>query len=226
MLSGAAQANDIQAGADVRAFGNNERLSYLNLTAGTALCGCGDLWLNLNGCFSKRTTFSNAAATIAHGGSDVELLLGYRPKEYPFSLALGVAIPNTASRSNETDLTYRASYYLLKRDDAEFSIDSFGAATVSPLYIAGVSGSYRVGAVRLRASAGAPVQGNNSISLTTGLPNRVGLFSLGAEWKPGLLRGDAFTVWITNQLGWTTGMAATPALGGNPGIGISYTVKF
>ena len=225
-LAGASYGDNTQLGADVRSFGNNEKLTYLSVSASQALCGCGDLWLQLDGTFSKRTTLPGNGFTIAHGGSDVELLASYFPKQYPIGLSLGVALPNTSSRSAETDITYRAAYYIVKRDGAQVSIDSYGVATVSPLFIVGMSGSYQLGATRFRASLGAPVRGNNSVSILSGQPNRVGLFSVGAEWKIGAIKGDCFSLAVTNQLGWTTGMAATPALGGNPGLSLAYTVKF
>lgn len=226
VAASSAMASDAQAGIDIRAFGGNEKLGYLNLSFGTALGEDTDWHVSLLGTYAKRATFVASTFSVAHGGSDMELLGTYAPKGLPFTVSIGAAVPSTPSRMNETDCTYRAQVNAIDRNGLQLYANSYGALSVTPLLIAGVGGSYKLGAAKVSASVGTPFHGSNSVNLTTGLPDRVTLYSVGVEWGLHFLKDDQLSVSLTNQVGWTTGMQATSTLGGTAGVAVAYTVKF
>jgi hypothetical protein len=138
-------------------------------------------------------------------------------------LSLGLGLPHTADRGVIPALTYRAAYRFLECKDGSLSLDSYGIAEPSPLLIVGLTGIYKIDKTRFKVSVGAPFDGNNSVSVNYNTRNRVGLFSVGADWT---YSNNIFGLAITNQLGWTTGMMATSSLGGYPGIEASWKVTF
>jgi hypothetical protein len=208
-------------GVDLRSFGNDERLTYLGVFASESFQN--QFKLQVAGNFSNTSIFKNSAGIIRHGGTDVEFLGTYTPPKCPVDLSLGLGLPNTADRGIVPALTYRAAYKFLNCDKCSLSLDSYGVAESSPLLIVGLTGTYRMDKTRFKVSVGAPFDGNNSVSINYNSRNRVGLFSVGADWT---YTNNVFGLAITNQLGWTTGMMATPALGGYPGIEASWKVTF
>jgi len=208
-------------GADVRAFGNNERLTYVGLSAAESFQN--QFRLQVAGVFSSTSTFTNSAGSIGHGGTDVEFLGTYMPPKIPLDLSLGIGLPHTTDRGIVPALTYRASYRFVEGPQGSISIDSYGVAEPAPIVIVGLTGIYRFGHASLSASAGLPTAGQNSVNVSNDQRNRVGLYNVGLGWT---CANNTLTLAITNQLGWTTGMMATPALGGYPGIEASWKVTF
>ena len=208
-------------GIDLRSFGNDERLTYVGISAADTINR--QFKLQLAGVFSDTTRFMTAAGSIDHGGTDVELLGTYMPPRIPGEISLGFASPHTSDRGVAPALTYRADYRFLECHKGSVSLDSYGIAEPSPLVILGLAGAYKCDKIQFNLSLGTPVDGQNSVSVSSDARNRVGLFSAGVDWKSG---NNSVGISITNQLGWTTGMMATPALGGYAGIEASWKVRF
>jgi hypothetical protein len=204
----------------LRSFGGNEGLEYLNLAAQGDL-GAG-FKAEVAGTFSQTSTFYGNGFKINHGGNDFEIRGIYAPRQMPFELSLGLGLANTPERS-EGVLTFRGAYDLLPVGPNRLAVEAYGVATPNPLVVAGLTDSFTSGALSYDVSAGLPVRGTNSVSTNTGDRNRVALYSVGAAYSLG--RSSTLRLAITDQLGWTTGMMATPALGGQPGLEIALKVR-
>jgi hypothetical protein len=206
----------------VNAFANEEGLVYANFRAETRVRP--EIRVALIGTGAPIRTMVNNAFNILYGGTDYELQGTYFVgRARSIEISLGVDAPNTPART-DIGLTFGAKQFLNSDGRLRPWLATYGRLGGDVVQIVEAGTRFAISRdVDGVFSGGLPVQGNNSIDRATRDNVRLGLFSAGIEYTNGL-QTIAFA--ITNQLGWTTGMAATPALGGFPGATISYGVKF
>jgi hypothetical protein len=219
-----AQSSDnVTLNASLRSFGGDEGLEYLNVAAERSIAQ--DFKAQILADFSRQGIFTGSTFLIKHGGSDIEFLGTYAPKGKPYEFGLGLGVPNTPERS-EGLMTYRAAYKVLNEGADRLSVQSFGVATPNPLFIIGAEDTYKMGHIEFTAFGGGPISGTNTVSTNTGFQEKAVLYSIGVNYYLSHQELSSVRVAITNQLGWTTGMAATASLGGTPGIEAEFKVRF
>lgn len=203
-------------------FGKDEKSVYGSVLVGKTLDKHLRFQLGATGAALK--TFNGDEFSVRHGGSELELLGTYAFDASPVELSLGVSQPRTAARS-ATMASWKVLINGQENQGLKLYGDAYGVAGKDSISMVGGGALYRFSSgMSLDISGAFCIGGNNSVNTTTGANNRQAVYLIGllfpvdANAKVGIS--------ITNQLGWTTGMSATPALGGRPGLGASYEVKF
>ena len=207
-------------------FTNDEKAVYGSFEVGSSLGR--DFRVQLGGTASPFHRFDLGTSSVRYGGRDLELLGTYKvSKILPLELSLGIDQPWTPART-DTALSYRALATLPTGKQAKWWLTAYGIAGADSIAMVGTGASLAVGhGLELMASGALPVQGNNSVSPSSGNRDRLGVYSVGLGVPSSFCRYQSLVeIAITNQVGWTTGMAATPTIGGFPGVRVSFEVRF
>lgn len=114
-----------------------------------------------------------------------------------------------------TDLPFKAGLYGITGDDLRIGLLGAEGTIASP------------DGTMVKAFVGAPLWGDNTRSTDDGSLMRRAVWSLEIGRKASIGGRDwAFSAFLGSQLGLTTGLKMTPALGSQVGFGISVGVKF
>lgn len=139
-----------------------------------------------------------------YGGVTVADTAAFAGKAFTFEALVGM-----------TDLPFKAGLYGISGDDLKIGL-------------LGAEGTFTsLDGTTFKAFAGAPLWGDNTRSTEDGSLMRRAVWCLETGRKTSIGGRDwSFTAFLGNQLGLTTGLKMTPALGSQVGFGISVGVKF
>ncbi len=204
------------------AFGRDEKSAYGSVLAGKSLSP--HLRLQIGATGSGFRNFDGDEFTIRHGGTEVEALATYAFEEEHVELSLGVSAPHTEARKNAM-ASWKLMAFAPEDEGLKLYGDAYGVAGKDSISMVGGGALYRFSSgMMLDLSGAVCIMGNNTVNTSTGNNGRGGVYNVGLLFPIG--EKSQLGVSLTNQLGWTTGMSATPSLGGRPGVGASLMVKF
>lgn len=189
-----------------------------------------DRWsVSLNATLARKATWNNGGVLVNVGGNDAEVLATYELAEdskLDPEASVGVSKPDTFDR-REYQATARFSVRLFENEDAKVHAGVRGLVTGKVLLMPYADVTYgKRSSARFEGWIGAPVVGDNTIDTETGFGARGVVYLAGVSF-PLDEKGDArLGLYVTNQLGMTTGMSITPSAGKRAGFGLAFSARF
>ena len=230
-------AGTTTARANVRVFGDDEKITYTTLDARYKLPeGAGARFggeVLLRGTFAPKRTLAGTGFNLRHGGNDAELLAKlYSPQQPNLAFALGVSLPDTPAQDDP-----HVSAQILYRYEASPTVSLFFAPKaifIEDNTLVGIGGGVAARlstSLQLVADVTAVVEGDNTYDIRTGnRKQESALYGLALRFTPPRRNAAPDTgelsieVGVTNAIGGTTGFSLTPGLDNSTAafVGLSY----
>lgn len=209
-------------------FARDESNSYLSYSV--RYTASPTLDLAFRGTDGKRQTFEGGSFEIVHGGDERELIATLHPLRFPkLDAGVGISVAGTPERQNEVVATYDIGWTETDANKDTLRVGLKGFAADSPITAFTARGIVPLerGPYDLVAELGVPFVGDNTRSTSDGSASREILGSFGIQFgQRDRAVGTHVSLMFTNQLGSTTGMSLTPALGNRYAFVLSVGTRF
>ena len=205
----------VDARLDFRVFGGDENVTYTSLFV---QYGFGDGWAGvLRGSFAGRKNHSLSSGDfIRHGGSDIELLAKYQPKNTDRVVALlGIALPDTSAQNDPVITLGIAAGAPVGRGITAYLNPRAVLVEDNALFGLGLGVRARIGENAALVADWTPLlSGENTRRTSDASRKRESVYGIAVRFA----RPDTavtFDLGYANGTGSTTGFALTPGLGGS-----------
>jgi hypothetical protein len=189
-----------------------------------------DRWsVSLNATLARKSTYTNGGTVINMGGNDAEVLATYELAEGSAldpELSVGVSKPDTFER-RDYQATVRFSVRLFQSEDVKVHAGVRGVVTGKAIVMPYADVTYgKKSSVRFEGWLGAPVIGDNTVDADTGWGARGVVYLAGVSFPIDQEGNSRLGLYVTNQLGTTTGMSVSPSIGKRAGFGLAFSARF
>lgn len=189
-----------------------------------------DRWsVSLNATLARKSSFTNNGVVVNVGGNDAEVLATYEladDSKLDPELSVGVSKPDTFER-REYQATARFAVRLFADEDLKVHAGVQGVLSGKAIVMPYADVTYgKRNSARFEGWIGAPVLGDNTTDIESGWSARGVVYLAGVSFPLDEKGNARLGLYVTNQLGTTTGMSMTPAMGKRAGFGLAFSARF